>query len=125
MPTYLASTRNAYQRSSVLTASKEQLVVMLYDGAHRFLSQASFAMHQRDIPTAHAKLRRAEMIIDHLRVTLDMEQGGEVAVHLQRIYLFCSRYLNEARIKLDADRIDRVDGLLLELREAWAQVAKP
>lgn len=124
MPTYLASTRSAYQRSSVLTAPKEQLVVMLYDGAHRFLSQASVAMRQRDIPTAHAKLRRAETIIDHLRVTLDMEQGGEVAVHLQRIYLFCSRHLNEARIKLDADRIDRVDGLLLELREAWAQIAR-
>ncbi len=123
MPTYQASSRTAYKRSAILTASKGQLVVMLYDGAHRFLSQASYAMRERDINTAHLKLRRAEMIIEHLRATLDFEQGGEIAVHLQRIYLFCTRYLNEARVKLDPERIDRVDGLLLELREAWAQVA--
>ncbi len=98
---------------------------MLYDGAHRFLSQASIAMRGQNVQAAHNKLRRAETIIDHLRCTLDMEQGGEVAVHLQRIYLFCSRHLNEARVHRDADRIDRVDGLLLELREAWAQVSRP
>ena len=53
MPTYLASTRNAYQRSAVLTASKGQLVVMLYDGAHRFLSQASLrcAAQHPHVPT--------------------------------------------------------------------------
>ncbi len=124
MPTYQASSRAAYQRSAILTASKGQLVVMLYDGAHRFLSQASHAMRERNINEAHLKLRRAELIIEHLRATLDMEQGGEVASHLQRIYLFCMRYLNEARVKADPDRIDKVDGLLLELREAWAQVAR-
>ncbi len=123
MPTYKASSRSAYQRSAILTASKGQLVVMLYDGAHRFLSQASYAMRAHNISEAHFKLRRAELIIEHLRATLDMEQGGEIAVHLQRIYLFCCRYLNEARVNADADRIDKVDGLLHELREAWAQVA--
>ena len=81
-------------------------------------------MRERDVNEAHRKLRRAEMIIDHLRTTLDMEQGGEVAVHLQRIYLFCTRHLNEARVKRDPERIEQVDGLLLELREAWAQVAR-
>jgi flagellar protein FliS len=97
---------------------------MLYDGAHRFLAQASYAMRERDINEAHQKLRRAELIIEHLRTTLDMEQGGEVATHLQRIYLFCSRYLNEARVERDPERIDKVGSLLHELREAWAQVAR-
>ncbi len=124
MPTYQASTRAAYQRSAILTASQEQLIVMLYDGAHRFLAQASYAMRERNINEMHSKLRRAEMIIQHLASTLDMEQGGEVAVRLSRIYAFCLRYLNEARVKSDPDRIDRVDGLLLELRDAWAQVAR-
>jgi flagellar protein FliS len=124
MPTYQASSRSAYQRSAVLTASKPQLVVMLYDGAHRFLAQASHAMRERNINDAHLKLRRAEMIIEHLRATLDMEQGGEIAFHLQRIYLFCSRYLNEARVNFDPERVDRVDGLLRELRGSWAQIAR-
>jgi flagellar protein FliS len=124
MPTYQASSRSAYQRSAILTASREQLVVMLYDGAHRFLAQASYAMRERNFNEAHRRLRRAELIIEHLRGTLDMEQGGEIAVRLQRIYLFCSRHLNEARVNFDPDRVDRVDALLLELREAWAQVAR-
>ncbi|MGO9974623.1 MAG: flagellar export chaperone FliS [Solirubrobacteraceae bacterium] len=123
MHTYQASSRSAYQRSAVLTASQPQLVVMLYDGTHRFLAQAAHAMRERDVNETHRKLRRAEMIIDHLRTTLDMQQGGEVAVNLQRIYLFCSRHLNEARVKQDPERIEQVDGLLLELRESWAQLA--
>ncbi len=123
MHTYQASSRSAYQRSAVLTASKPQLVVMLYDGAHRFLAQAAHAMRERDIKETHRRLRRADIIIFHLRSTLDMDQGGEVAVNLQRIYLFCNRYLNEARIKQDPERIEKVDGLLLELRESWAHLA--
>jgi len=124
MPGNLASTRSAYQRSAVLTASREQLVVMLYDGAHRFLAQASIAMRERDVDTSHRKLRRAEAIINHLRATLNKEEGGEIAQRLERIYLFCTRHLNEARVKRDPERIEEVDSLLLELREAWAQAAR-
>jgi flagellar protein FliS len=123
MATYSA-TRSAYQKSAVLTASSEQLVVMLYDGAHRFLSQASIAMREREIEGGHQKLRRAEAIINHLNETLDMEQGGEVAVRLQRIYQFFTRHLNEARVKQDPDRVDQVDSLVLELREAWSRAAR-
>jgi flagellar secretion chaperone FliS len=124
MPTYLASSRSAYQKSAVLTASKEQLIVMLYDGAHRFLFQASTAMRDGNVEMAHQKLRRAEAIINHLRSSLDFEQGGDLANRLQAIYLFCGRYLNEARIKRDPERIEKVDALLCELREAWARVAR-
>ncbi len=123
MPTYQASSRSAYQRSAILTASQPQLVVMLYDGAHRFLAQAAHAMREHHVGEVHRKLRRAETIIEHLRTTLDMEQGGEVAANLQRIYLFCGRHLNEARVNQDPERIEKVDELLLELREAWAQLA--
>jgi flagellar protein FliS len=114
----LASSRNAYRESAVLTASPEQLVVMLYDGARRFLFQAATAMRNDNVELAHTKLRRAEAIIQHLRDTLDMEQG-EVAARLQSIYLFCNRHLNEARVKRDPAKIEQVSGLLGELREAW------
>jgi flagellar secretion chaperone FliS len=114
----LASSRNAYRESAVLTASPEQLVVMLYDGARRFLFQAATAMRSDNVELAHTKLRRAEAIIQHLRDTLDMDQG-EVAARLQSIYLFCNRHLNEARVKRDPAKIEQVSGLLGELREAW------
>jgi flagellar protein FliS len=117
-----ATAQQAYRDSAVLTATPEQLVVMLYDGARRFLTQAAFAMRQGDLATANERLRRAEAIIAELRSTLDMS-AGEIAERLSAIYAFCQRHLMEARFKRDADHIDQVAKLLSELREAWGQVA--
>jgi flagellar protein FliS len=123
MPNYPTPTREAYQRAAVLTASQEQLIVLLYDGATRFLSQAAVAMAGGEIETAHVRLRRAEMIIAHLLASLDYERGGELAPRLASIYLFCQRHLNQARIHKDPERINEVRGLLSSLRDAWAQIA--
>lgn len=123
MATNYTAPRAAYQRSAVLTASQEQLIVMLYDGANRFLIQAGVAMGERQIEDAHNKLRRAEMIISHLQASLDFEQGGELASRLAAIYVFCQRHLNQARIHADPERIEQVRGLLCTLRDAWAQIA--
>jgi flagellar protein FliS len=117
----IGSSPNAYRESAVLTASPEQLVVMLYDGARRFLNQAAVAMRDNDIETAHIKLRRAEAIISHLRDTLDLDQG-EIAARLQAIYLFCNRHLNQARIHRDPKKIEQVSSLLSELRSAWSAI---
>lgn len=118
----LAASPQAYRESAILTAPPERLVVMLYDGARRFLHQAAVAMRGGDVPAAHTRLRRAEEILDHLLQTIDMDQG-EVAERLQSIYLFCLRHCAEARIQQDADKLDKVSELLGELREAWARAA--
>src|SRR6201996_7666914 len=123
MATNYTAPRAQYQRSAVLTASQGQLIVMLYDGANRFLAQASLAMSERQVEVAHNKLRRAEMIIGHLQASLDYEQGGEIAPRLASIYVFCQRHLNQARINADPQRIEQVRGLLGTLRDAWAQIA--
>jgi len=123
MPNYPTPTREAYQRAAVLTASQEQLIVLLYDGANRFLSQAAAAMAELQIETAHVRLRRAEMIIGHLLASLDYERGGDLARRLAAIYMFSQRHLNQARIHKDPERINEVRGLLTTLRDAWAQVA--
>jgi flagellar secretion chaperone FliS len=117
-----AASPNAYRQSAVLTASPEQLVVMLYDGARRFLYQAGVAMRAENYQVSHLKLRRAEAIITHLRDTLDLEQG-EVAVRLQSIYLFCNRHLNDARVQRDPEKLEHVSSLLGELREAFNAAA--
>jgi flagellar secretion chaperone FliS len=119
MSQHLASSPRAYRESAVLTASPERLVVMLYDGARRFLHQGAVAMRSGQVEAAHHRLRRAEAIISHLRDTLDMEQG-ELPARLQSIYLFCNRHLNHARIQRDPAKIEQVSSLLGELREAWA-----
>jgi flagellar secretion chaperone FliS len=116
------ATPNAYRESAVLSATPEVLVVMLYDGARRFLFQAGVAMRDGRIELSHRKLRRAEDIIHHLRDALDMEQG-EISERLQAIYLFCLRHLQQARFDRDAGKLEQVSTLLGELREAWAAIA--
>jgi flagellar protein FliS len=114
--------RQAYAESSVMTASREQLVVMLYDGAIRFLRQSAEAMRVGSREQSRNRMRRAEAIIDELNTTLDMSYG-EIPARLRSIYLFCKRQLIQANIETDPARIDGVVKLLAELREAWEQVA--
>jgi flagellar secretion chaperone FliS len=113
----------AYRQQSILTATRGQLVVTLYDGCLRFLNQAAYAMREGRQMEARTRLSRGEAIIDELLAILDLEQGGVVASRLQGIYVFCSRQLLEARAENDPAPIERVIGLLGELREAWAQIA--
>lgn len=123
MPVSTHARAAAYQQSSILTASPGQLVVMLYDGARRFLFQASSAMREGNAATAHQRLRRAEDIISELNATLDHERGGEVASRLNGLYVFFLGELSRARLDQDPDRIDFTHAQLGELREAWATVA--
>jgi flagellar protein FliS len=113
----------AYRDSAVLTASPEQLVVMLYDGAVRFLRQGEVAMGEGAWVHSFEKLSRAEAIIDELLATLNME-AGEISDRLQAIYIFCKKTLIEARIQRQTEKIGQVVALLSNLREAWAKLAE-
>jgi flagellar protein FliS len=114
--------KRAYTESSVLTAPREQLVVMLYDGAIRFLSQSAVALRANNKRVFLDRIQRAEAIIKELNVTLDMRQG-EVSERLRAIYQFCNLHLTAATIHGDPRKIDEVIRLLSELREAWQQIA--
>ena len=117
-----AAASRGYRENSILTAPPERLVVMLYDGANRFLRQGAEAMRSDAHSASNSRLQRAEAIIDELMSTLDMEQG-QVAERLQAIYLFSRRTLMEARLERDPDKVEQVADLLGELREAWASIA--
>lgn len=121
MTTY-ASAQHAYRDSAILTATPERLVVMLYDGAQRFLAQGAAALRANDLAGMNRRLQRGEAIIRELRMTLDFDAGGDIAHRLDSIYSFCERHLLEARLKREPERIDQVIALLGELRDAWVQV---
>ena len=112
----------SYQQNAVMTAPPGRLVVMLYDGADRFLRRAALAMEKGDIARSNEALQRGEAILDELLVTLDFENGGEIAASLRDLYLFCRRHLNEARTEKSPEKIEAVVGLLAELRDAFAQI---
>jgi flagellar protein FliS len=112
----------AYRRGTVLAATPGELVVLLYDGARRFLRQTVAAMGEGQVERAHTALRNGERIIRHLDGTLDFEQG-DVAQGLHEIYVFCLKHLDGARMRQDPTKVEEVSELLGELRDAWSQVA--
>jgi flagellar protein FliS len=117
-----ANAHQAYTESSVLTAPPEKLVVMLYDGAIRFLNVAAAALRNGDQVQARDRIRKADAILDQLNFSLDMSHG-ELPARLRSIYLFCKRHLIQANIKKDPVAIETVVGLLSELREAWEKIS--
>jgi flagellar secretion chaperone FliS len=117
------ATPNAYRESAVLSAPPEMLVVMLYDGARRFLFQAGVAMAEGQIELTNRKLRRVEDILQHLRDSLDFDQG-EIAQNLESIYVFCLRQLRNARFERNPAVLEHVSGLLGQLRESFAAIAQ-
>jgi flagellar protein FliS len=122
MPPYASP--QSYRDSAVLTATPEQLVVLLYDGMNRFLRQAEITMDEGAYKHASDRMWRAEQILDELLGTLNMD-AGEIATRLQSIYLFCKCHLAQARVHRDAKRIREVRELLGQLREGWAQISAP
>jgi flagellar secretion chaperone FliS len=117
-----AYTPNAYRANAILTASHGQQIVMLYDGARRFLFQAAAAMSEGQIVAAHNKLTRAEDIIRHLRSTLDMSQGV-LPDRLHGIYSFSLSHLRQARLEQDPSKLEEISELLGRLRESWAAIS--
>jgi flagellar protein FliS len=122
MNAYASAAPAAYKESSIVTAPPERLVVMLYDGVGRFLTQAAAAMRQGDLALSNDRLQRAEAIVSELNATLDMS-AGDIAERLRAIYLFSNRHLGEARIERSPEKIETVSRLLGELRDSWAQIA--
>jgi flagellar secretion chaperone FliS len=112
----------AYRTNAVLTASPEQLVVMLYDGAIRFLRQADALFEEGAWSQGIERIGRAQAIVDELLCTLNMD-AGELSVRLESIYVFCAGHLRDARLHRDRVRVQQVARLLAELRDAWAEIA--
>jgi len=102
----MASTgHDAYRTNAVETASPEQLTLMCYDGALRFMRRAARALDDGDLADASAATGRAQAIVNELNITLDMEAGGDIASNLRALYLFINRHLSEAMLSHDSGKV--------------------
>ena len=111
-----------YRQNSVETASPTRLVVMLYDGAIRFLTQALAAMAAKRHDQQSYFISRAQSIIAHLHDTLDAETGSAFAGSLFGIYTALLRTLTQANIQNQPKPVEDAIEVLRELRETWAEV---
>lgn len=112
-----------YRKNAVLGASPAGLVVMLYDGALRFIEVGRHAMRARDLTRQNEALIRAQRIVAELLSTLDREKGGEIATNLANLYDFVLDRLMQANMRDEEKLLDEASKTLSELREAWVQIA--
>ncbi len=113
--------RQHYQQAQALTVSPGQLVVLLYDGALKFMRRARMALDDRQLEVAHNAICRAQNIIVELDSTLD-DRAGNVSEDLHRIYDYCYRRLIEANMSKDPAPLGEVIAHFEALLETWRQV---
>ena len=116
--------RNAYQEVAVQTSSPSKLVVMLYEGAIRFLNQSITAIEAKDLNLKRQSIDRAVAVIQHLQSTLDMTQGKEVAAELDRLYTYITSRILDGSGKLEVAPLQEAIKLLTTLLTGWEEVAK-
>jgi flagellar protein FliS len=117
-----------YQKQNVNGASPVQLIVMLYDGALRFMEAGKYAMVNGNLDKQNYYLQKAQKIVLELMSCLDMGQGGDVAKNLFALYGYVLNELVAANVEDASDPIERAIKVFSDLRESWAQIeqsAKP
>jgi flagellar protein FliS len=112
-----------YRRIESESRSPLELVVMLYDGALRFLGEASAAATRGDLRARAQTISRALAIIAELQNTLDLEKGGDIASQLDDLYAYITSRLLDVALKNDATAIDEARKLLTPIRDAWSQIS--
>jgi flagellar secretion chaperone FliS len=112
---------NDYLRNQITTASKEQLLLMFYDGAIRFTARARMAIERGDIEDRNYCIKKANAVIAELDATLDHSIGGKIAEDLDALYAYMLNELNVATIKNSIEPLVKVEAMLSGLRETWAK----
>ncbi|MDD5348988.1 MAG: flagellar export chaperone FliS [Chthoniobacteraceae bacterium] len=122
----LARFAKSYQSVAVTTATPGQLVLMLFDGALRFMAAAENGFGQEDLrkrnETIHNNIGRAQDILRELQCSLDMSVPGDFSPRMYALYDFMVNQLHEANMKKELAPIATVSRLLGEIRDAWAQM---
>ena len=113
----------AYRRTQIETATKEQLLLMLYDGAIHYLTRAKMKMqeaaNEETLTEKTNLILKAQDIILELMAALDMDRGGDVSKSLFKLYEYMNWRLNTANIRRDVAGLEEVITLLSDLRQTW------
>ncbi|MDH5543605.1 MAG: flagellar export chaperone FliS [Nitrospinota bacterium] len=112
-----------YKVNEVSTAGKMKLVLMMYDGAIRFLNECKKKMRENDIAGRGLYLSKAQKIVGELQESLNRQKGGEVASSLEKAYHLITIKLTQANINGDIAMVDQSISLLNDIREAWLKIS--
>lgn len=117
-----ANTANVYKNQQIMTASPEELTLMLYNGAIRFIAESMQALDRGNLEKANAANQRAQDIVREFMCTLDMQY--EISQNYYKLYDYIEYRLMQGNIKKDKSQLEEAKNLLTELRDTWMQAMK-
>ncbi|NLK44106.1 MAG: flagellar export chaperone FliS [Tissierellia bacterium] len=113
---------NTYKQNTVLTATPEELTLMLYEGAIKFMRIAKYSIENKEMERAHSSLIRAQDIILELNYSLDMNY--EISNDFRSLYNFIHEKLVDANISKDTKSIDEALDITNDMKETWKEVMR-
>lgn len=113
---------NAYKNQQVMTSSPQQLTLLLYNGALRFLNESILAMEQDDLQKSHNANIRVQDIVREFVITLDMNY--EISTTWAQLYEYTEHCLIQGNINKDVTQLLQAKDVLQELRDAWVEAMK-
>ncbi len=113
---------NAYQKNAIMTASKAELTLMLYDGAIKFCNIALSGFENKDYEKINTNLKKAQAIITEFRATLDRKYP--VWEDFERVYDYIYRCLIDANIHKDEEKLQEALKYIREMRDTWKEVMR-
>lgn len=113
----------AYFNTKVTTTTQEEIVVLLYEAAIKFLGQAKIKIQEKDYQEKGNLISKVLDIIAELDSSLNVDKGGELAQNLHALYLFCQSRLLMANLKMDPQIIDEVIEMLKSVGSAFAEIS--
>lgn len=119
--------KNAYQKyksTSVTSASREKLLLMMYEGAIKHTKLAITAAEQNKIADRGTNILRAFDIVMELNNTLDHKVGGDISLNLERLYMFITDQYTKANMNGDVEALKAALKILETLYEAWVQAVE-
>lgn len=117
--------QHQYRQTTVTTADRGRLVVLLYEGAINFLKKAREGIQEDNIEKKCNNINHVQDIIQELNGSLKMDKGGEIAGNLRSLYFFMERHLVMAKIERDGTKkMDDVISMLSSLCEAWVEILR-
>jgi flagellar protein FliS len=110
-----------YKKTSVESASREKLLLMMYEGAIKYIKRAQIAIEKKDIAGRGENIGRAFDIVIELNSTLNHEVGGDLASNLEQLYMFITDQLTQANVHGKVEHLENALRVLTTLYEGWTQ----
>lgn len=117
-----ATTANAYKTQQIMTASPEELTLMLYNGALKFVAESVQALEQKNFEKSHNANIRAQEIVREFMATLDM--NNQLSDNWYKLYEYVEHCLIQANLKKDTEKLLEAKSILQEFRDTWYQAMK-